>query len=357
MLVLVGLCCSGGSQSRSAELPPTATGDAELSFRDELLNQRAGFGRNATGGYSGPVFYVGTDADSGAGSLREALTGNDPRWIIFDGNYTIRLASGIEVGSNKTIDGRGFRVTLTGHNQAGLILNGVTNIIIENLILTDFGDTEKTKHNNPYDAIALSDAHQIWIDHCDLSKAGDKLIGITAGATDITVSWNRFHDQEQVFQIGCMANRDVDVFQTVTSHHNFFDHTGYRHPVVSYGKLHAYNNYIVGWKLWGIKSQRIAQAYLQSNIFEAGERNNRAALFKPQGNGWNDAHTRQDIRPGYLKSEGNLVLNRAKIRENQPELVFDPARYYTVAIEEATPGLAAVVAAKAGWQPACEKTR
>jgi len=331
-------------------LSSSGASDITIADQEKLLAQRAGFAREVTGGYKGTIVHVTTDATDGPGSLREAVSGDEPRWVVFDGDYTIRSTKGIEVGSNKTIDGRGRKVTVTAHTKDGLVMEGVRNVIIENLILHDFGDIEKTKNNNPFDAIRINRSHRIWVDHCDLSMAGDKLVSVGGGSTEVTISWNHWHDQEQVFQIGSMSQQQADANQTVTSHHNFFNHTGYRHPVVSYGKVHAYNNYILGWKLYGVRSEKVAQVYLQNNIFEAGEEK-RATLFKPAGKGMNDKKTLQDDRPGYLKAVGDLVLNDAKILENQPELVFDPAKFYPCEVEVATPELAKKIAAQAGWQP------
>jgi pectate lyase len=324
--------------------------DLTTADRDALLAQRAGFGRLTTGGYTGPVVHVTTDADAGPGSLREAVSGNDPRWIVFDGDFTIRLSKGIEVGSHKTIDGRNRKVTLTGHGAYGLLITDVSNVMVENLILHDFGDIEKTKSNDPYDALHIEHASRVWIDHCDLSMAGDKLVSVGKGSTEITVSWTHFHDQEQVFQIGSMSNQDVDTAQTVTSHHNYFNRTGYRHPVISYGRLHAYNNYLCNYQLYGIRSERTAQAYIENNIFESDDK--RPAIhFKPAGKGENDNHTLQDARPGSVKLAGNLCFPKTKAAENEPEKVFSPSDLYEYKAEPATRELALRIAANAGWRP------
>lgn len=361
ILGLVAASCVGAS---------CFAGELTRADREQLLAGRAGFGMAVTGGLDGPTVHVTTDADAGPGSLRQAVAGDEAKWVVFDGDYTIHFTKGIMVGSNTTIDGRGHKVTLTGHGTYGLIMSTgkvskameqrdkpVTNVIIENLILHDFGDIAKTEDNDPFDAINLGGGltgeptDRIWIDHCDLSVAGDKLIGITGGATNITVSWSHFHDQQQTFQIGAMATQAKDVVSTVTVHHNFFDKTGYRNPVVSYGKLHTYNNYIVGWKVYGMRSEHVAQAYVENNIFEAGE-SPRATLVKPAGKGFNDKHTLQDDRPGFLKLVGNLAVNGAKFIDNEPEKVFDPSQFYRYTAEPATPELAKRIAADAGWKPA-----
>src|SRR5699024_12663956 len=58
-----------------------------------------------TGGRGGEVYEVTTLADSGEGSLREAVSG-DNRMIVFRVGGTIELDGGLEVtGSNLTIAG------------------------------------------------------------------------------------------------------------------------------------------------------------------------------------------------------------------------------------------------------------
>ena len=325
------------SQSKPTE-PPTMEG---------LLSQRAGFGGKVRGGRDGVVARVTTDADSGPGSLREAVTGDQPVWIVFDRDMRIDLSTPLRVGSNKTIDGRARKVVISAPGQPGLELIGVSNVIIESLTLTDFGDVAKTAQNDLPDAIHLEGATGVWIDHNDLSKAGDKLIAISGGSQEVTVSWNHLHDQEQVIQIGNQANQDLDAAQTVTLHHNFFDRTGYRNPVVSYGKAHVYNNYYLDWRLYAVRTERVAQLYLENNIFESG-RNRRVVLVVPQGDGCNDKGTRCDSRAGFLRAEGNLAIGTRAIRDSNPERVFDPSANYAYSAEPADRGLAERVAAGTG---------
>lgn len=336
------LAATGTSANAQAAEPASS-----LAANASLLSGREGFGRSVTGGYSGPIVHVTNNADSGPGSLRAAVSGNAPAWVVFDGDYTIRLLSGIPVGSNKTVDGRGHKVVITGPGTDGLLINSVSNIIVENVVLTGFGDVTLTAQNNTPDAIHVCAARNVWIDHTDLSVAGDKLISIGCGSTGITVSWNRFHNQEQVFQIGDQQDAGIDAQQTVTVDHNLFDHTGYRNPVVSYGKAHVYNNYLVGWKNFGVRSQRLAQIYLENNVFRP-EQNRKAAMVTTSGDGCNDSRTRCDDRPGYLNAVGNLLLGRATVNTSNPSAVFRPASYYPYRVDVATTQLASKIQAEAG---------
>jgi pectate lyase len=96
-------------------------------WREQLLNQRVGFGRNATGGAGGTLCTVSNLNDSGAGSLRACLTASGPQWIIFSVSGTITLSSQIHMrgalGNNdKTIDGRGQNITINGGSSLHTIL-------------------------------------------------------------------------------------------------------------------------------------------------------------------------------------------------------------------------------------------
>lgn len=323
------------------------TGD--VNSRGALLDQRVGFGRNVTGGNAGPTVHVTSPSDSGPGSLREALTSANPAWIVFDGDYTIKLDTAIRVTSNKTIDGRGRKVIITAPGKTGLILENVSNVIVENLIMTEFGTGVHTVTDTD-DAISINASDGIWLDHLDLSRAGDKTIGVTGGTTNMTVSWNRFHDQEQNLQLGAQATGDKDVNQLVTVHHNFFDVGGYRKPVLSFGKAHAYNNYILAWTAYGSRSERYAQLYLENNIYEA-DVNKAATKFVPGDDGCNDKNTACDKTPGYIKAVGNIELNGAVIRQNEPQLVFSPSEHYPYFAQTADEALKNDLKNKSGWQP------
>jgi pectate lyase len=316
-------------------------------FERALLAQREGFGAKTSGGAGGRVRHVTSSANSGRGSLRTALRGSGPVWIRFDRNMKIHLRSGLVVGDNVTIDGRGHRVTLTGHGTDGLLLVHDRNVIIENLVLHNFGNTARTAENDTPDAVHVDDAHRVWIDHCDLSMAGDKLISIDDGASKITVSWNRFHDQEQTFQIGDQATGRATRKTWVTIDHNYFDATGYRNPLVMYGKAHLYNNYVRNWGLFGARVQTVGQMYVENNVFRA-RHDVRATMVTANGNGCNDAHTRCDARSGYLRASGNLLRNGARLQINRPGKVFVPSHYYRYHADPATPALARRIREKAG---------
>lgn len=327
---------------------PTPTPAPEPAPALAIYGEHVGFGDPTL--TTAETRVVTSPADSGPGSLREAVADDTPKHVTFAADMTITLASEIRPGSNTLIDGRGRVVTITGGpTTGGLIIQGVSKVTITDLTLTGFGDLAQTSSNAPEDAIIIEASTDVWLHHLDISRAADKAIAVQAGSVGVTVSCTRIHDQEQTFQIGAQfGGEDVDSVQTVTAHHNYFDGTGYRNPVVSYGQAHVYNNYYRDWASYGARSQRIGQMLFEGNV-AFGARDPNITEYTTPGNGCNDAGTRCDDRDGYVKLVGNATLPGSitlRYKENQPAAVFTPPYAYTAEI--ANQGLADRITAEAG---------
>ncbi len=314
------------------------------------LQAPIGFGAATTGGAGGRLLHVTTAQDSvsapAAGSLRWAVRQPGPKWIVFDADLVITLTAPLPLTSDTTVDGRGRDVVITAPGLSGILIHDVTNVVLENLTLRDFGHPSLTHANDPGDAIGIQRASRIWIDHSSLYRAGDKLITAADGVREMTLSWNHFSDQQQTVQIGSMSTANNDVDSTVTVAYNHFDHVGYRTPVVSYGKSHVFNNYIDTWSVSGVRSERLAQAYVENNVFQAGSAM-KATIVTP-AQPCNDAGTLCDDRPGYLLDTGNLYLGRTKVESTGSTHMFNPSVAYSYTALPATTRLAAEIAAGAG---------
>jgi pectate lyase len=330
--------------------PVAAPADSLAATGVAPLASPIGFGAATTGGAGGVLLHVTTATDSVTspvrGSLRWAVQQPGPKWIVFDADLTIALTAALPLTSDTTIDGRGRQVMITGHGLTGIEIHDVSNVVLENLILHDFGDTSQTSANNPDDAISIARASRVWIDHSSLSQAGDKLIGANDGVAQMTLSWNHFYQQRQTVQIGSISTANQDVDNTVTLAYNHFDHVGYRTPVVSYGKAHIFNNYMDTWSVSGVRSERLAQVVLEGNVFQAGSAP-KATLVAPAQT-CNDAGTLCDSRSGFLLDTGNLYLGRTINASTGPTHMFDPALAYSYTVLPATAGLAATIKAGAG---------
>ena len=139
-----------------------------------------GYGANATGG--GVVTYVDNLADSGVGSLRDALS-SEGRIVRFSVAGDISLKSALRIPSDVTIDG--FSAPLPGITIRDHRVNiqNQHNIIVQGLRFR--GPANDTLR-------IWKGAYDIVVDHCSFSGSTDGALDITEGSHDITVSWNIF---------------------------------------------------------------------------------------------------------------------------------------------------------------------
>ncbi|XP_022747428.1 probable pectate lyase 4 isoform X1 [Durio zibethinus] len=313
--------------------------DVDSTLR-AIAGQAEGFGRFAIGGLHGPLFPVTTLADDGPGSLREACRRPGPGWIVFKVSGVIQLSSYLNVGSHKTIDGRGERVKLTGK---GLRLKECENVIVCNM---EF----EGGRGHDVDGIQIKpNSKHIWIDRCSFKDYDDGLIDITRGSTDITVSRCYFAQHDKTMLIGADPSHVGDRCIRVTIHHCFFDGTRQRHPRLRFGKVHLYNNYTKHWDVYAVCASVEAQIYSQCNIYEAGKKKKTFEFYTEK------AADREEARSGLIRSEGDLFLDGAQpclltgIGETS---VFHPSEYYqTWTMEAPSDSLKHVLQICAGWQP------
>ena len=230
-----------------------------------LLAEREGYGRRASGGLDGDFALVISNADSGPGTLRALLkTPPSPRWIRFSSDMTIDLTRGIVVPSNVTIDGRGRNVTI--HDYGLEVLPGTHNVIVTHLTIDGRYKTEQVAFN-------VVGARDIWADHLDLSRFIDRLINVKTGATDVTLSWIKFHDHNKVMLLNNLIDPDLFAFwerdskSRVTIHHCWFVNTVQRNPRAVLGIYDIYNNLLENWDYYGMSFGLEARAWVAGNIF------------------------------------------------------------------------------------------
>uniref|UniRef100_A0A1J3K368 Pectate lyase n=1 Tax=Noccaea caerulescens TaxID=107243 RepID=A0A1J3K368_NOCCA len=303
-----------------------------------LAGKAEGFGRAAVGGLNGPICHVTSLADEGPGSLREACKRPEPLWIVFDVSGTISLSSFVHVSSNKTVDGRGQRVKITGK---GLRLKQCENVIICNLEFEGGVGPDA-------DAIQIKPkSNTIWIDRCSLKNYHDGLIDITRESTDITVSRCHFINHNKTMLIGADPSHVTDRCIRVTIHHCFFDGTRQRHPRVRFAKVHLFNNYTRNWGIYAVGAGVECQVYSQCNIYEAGEKK---TVFKYITETAGDKEKPED---GFIRSEGDWFLNGAKscLNHEGKRHVFSPNQHYSEwTVESQTEKLKNYLKHSTGWQ-------
>jgi pectate lyase len=310
-VLLVSVSCSAAGSRRNQ------------SVATPLPDAIGGFASGATGGDGGPVRSVTSLEDSGPGTLREAASTPGPALIRFKVAGTITLASPVRVRSDLTIDGRSAPITL---ENKGLVVRGAdtSNVIISDLRFTRIRGVSS-------DGIQIRDgARRIWVHHCEFSDGEDGAVDVTRGATDVTISWNFFHDHDKVMLIN--GEESVEI-PKVTVHHNLFVNTRQRNPRLVRAQAHAYNNHLKHWTGIGMQAAEDSQLLSESNVFEA-------ALDV-------DGIVTRGERQGAVRSTGDLLLNGARATERDPETVFRPEEY-TWRLQEADQSLVDDLNAKAG---------
>ncbi|MFC4856750.1 pectate lyase family protein [Actinophytocola glycyrrhizae] len=210
-----------------------------------------GFGAGTTGGAGGQTVTV-----SSTSAFLSAVQSSSPTIVQVSG--TISLSGMNKVASNKTIVGLGTSGRLTG---GGLNISKVSNVIIQNLTITGSGD----------DNINVQYSTRVFIDHNNLSDANDGNLDIKRASDNITVSWNRFHNQDKNALLGHSdSNSGEDSGKLrVTYHHNYFDGVNQRNPRVRFGNpVHVFNNYYRNIGSYGVASTENAGVLVEKNYFE-----------------------------------------------------------------------------------------
>ena len=130
-----------------------------------------GHGRYVTGGRGGSIIHVTTLADSGEGSLRNAVSGSSKKTIVFDVAGVIELKSDLKIGANTTIAGQTAPapgITLryyTVRPDAG-------NVIIR---FIRFRRGEEKDKDDGADAIWTRQQTGMILDHCSFSWSIDEV--------------------------------------------------------------------------------------------------------------------------------------------------------------------------------------
>lgn len=237
------------------------------SNRQRLADCGIGFGRAAMGGKGGQIYVVTDSSDSDPvnpkpGTLRYGVLQEEPLWIIFSGDMTIKLRYELIVNSFKTIDGRGASVYITGGGC--ITLQYVSNVIIHNIhihhcvpagnALIRSSPTHvglRTKSDG--DGITIFGSSSIWVDHCTLSYCTDGLIDATMGSTGITVSNSHFSHHNDVMLLGHSDGYILDAGMQVTLAFNIFGEAlVQRMPRCRRGYIHVVNNDFRSWEMYVI---------------------------------------------------------------------------------------------------------
>jgi MYXO-CTERM domain-containing protein len=225
-----------------------------LSGAQPAFPTAQGFGAAATGGRGGAVLHVTTLEASGEGSLAWAVAQPGPRIVVFDVSGVIEGDIEIPHG-DITIAGQtapGAGITIHGHLTTPFG-DDVSNLIIRHVRVRPppaDGNWPPEQH----DAVQMSTARLILLDHVDVSHGIDENIDFYGGANDITVQWSAitFANPDGGHPEGahnyCLLNSDNGTNGAdggrISIVQNLFAHCRTRTPALGVGPAEVLNNVI-----------------------------------------------------------------------------------------------------------------
>jgi pectate lyase len=279
-----------------------------------------GYGSNTQGGTNGNEYVVTSLANSGAGTLRDAISESN-RYISFDVEGAIEIESRLDIIGNyitingSTAPGNGITITAahSGVADALMRINGVHDIIITNIRIRDAPDPSTG------DSLRInSGAYNILIDHCSISEGGDGALDIADDVHDVTVQWSIISQTVKNSLVRTNLER-------ISLHHNFYANGDERNPQFDDVNLFdMVNNVIFNWtSSYGTRIRNGASGNFVKNFYVPTPRSDvdNALVLVESG----DVYCMGNVLMG-----GDLVdctvqsrLSSSGITENDPEVAYD----------------------------------
>ena len=204
-----------------------------------------------------------TTAVIAPGSLRECAYKDGPVWVLFEKSGTYNLQAPLRLGSDKTFDGRGRDIRITG---MGILTQESSNLIFENLTFTAPAITALDTSSRR--ALSLHNGtHHVWVDHCVFEEYPLVELDVKRSSHNVTISWSRFENAQTGVLFGLAGDIIMDTAQSLTMHHNYFAGLDDDGILAHGGALHAYNNFFDSVEKSGVVCSDSATCLIEKNIF------------------------------------------------------------------------------------------
>lgn len=290
--------------SAAIALGTTACGG---TLRDRPLE---GFGADTPGGSGGSAYSVTSLADSGPGTLRDALSSSD-RDITFAVGGTIALAGTIRIeGHHITVDASsapapGITITAASAAVTGALLEVKQghDVILRHLRICDAPDPEAGDNLRIWD-----NACNVVVDHCSFRRASDGNLDISDGAHDVTIQWCILAEtyKNSLIRTGV---------SNISLHHNLYVHGDERNPQLDdAASVDMVNNVIYDWAgNYGTRLRNAASANIVANVYVVG----------PRSDSQDALVLYADVGPVYI--EGNDLPPACEVTGTTPSRLAAPA--------------------------------
>ncbi|RYZ05100.1 MAG: hypothetical protein EOO73_21065 [Myxococcales bacterium] len=314
----ISLACSSAPTQVTGQAATTDSGPPPFDTAPSGWAAVPALGLNGTtGGEGGPLVTVTTTADFIA-QVKSA----QPSTVLVSG--VIGEGTRVTITSNHTIIG------LPGAEfHGGLKVSGGSNIIIRNLKIVGNNCVDSPSDCSAgADAVSIgSDAHHVWVDHCDVSDGSDGNLDVNGGADFVTISWTKFsysglraggHQFSNL--VGSNDDEPSDAGKLRVSYHHVWwgEHVRERMPRVRYGQVHVFNSlYTATGNDYCIGLGVYANILTEANVFQA--------VHDPIES--NSYANEQSI----VVSRDNLYLGASGTVADRGSAVFVPPYPYTLA--------------------------
>ncbi|KAI1840549.1 hypothetical protein JX266_013278 [Neoarthrinium moseri] len=236
-----------------------------------------GFGRDAVGGRTGSVYHVTTLADSGTGSLRDAVSKSN-RIVVFDVGGTINITDRIVVSKNIYIAGQtapGGGITVYGN---GLSFSNADNAIVRYIRfrMGKGGDSGK-------DGVTIAEGKHMIFDHVSATWGRDETFSISGDVYNVTIQNSIIGQGLETHSCGGLIQTDYGV----SLFRNLYIDNKTRNPKVK-GKNDFQNNVVYNWGGGGgyIAGDSDGQSYANviNNYFISGPSTDVTAFTRGNAN-------------------------------------------------------------------------
>ena len=237
-----------------------------LSAQQLAFPGAEGFGKYAVGGRNGSVYHVTNLNDSGAGSLRDAVS-QPNRIVVFDVAGVIKLQSRLVFKNNLYVAGQtapGEGITVYGN---GVSFSGASNTIVRYLRfrMGVNGDSGK-------DAAGVSNGTNMIFDHLSVSWGRDETFSISSdGKGDL----GNITIQNSIISQGLLTHSAGGLMQAdnITLYRNLYADNSTRNNKIK-GKNQYVNNIVYNWQngcyIMGGDSEGTSYCIAEGNLFING---------------------------------------------------------------------------------------